>query len=106
MCYSDEWGDSNILSKRRKPADSPAGMRALSSHNGRSRHSPSISKESESGSSAIGNILGSTVRTPPAAFDSPPLAAFPQVIDANQEWEARKIIDKEDVAGCRTTWWN
>ena len=46
--------------------------------------------------------LASTTRTTAATSDCPPLLDLPvspQMIDTNQEWEARKIIGKENVDG-------
>lgn len=101
---SDELGDDDILSKRRKLADALAGKIALSSHNGRSRHSPSSTLEdNESGSSAVDSILASTARTTPDVYESVSRTEHqlcPDVIDdANQDWEVRKIIGREHVDG-------
>ena len=46
---SDDSGDDNFLSKRRKFSDSLGSRTDLSSHNGRSQHSPSsISEDAKS----------------------------------------------------------
>jgi hypothetical protein len=101
---SDESGTDDILSKRRILADSLAGKTPLSSHNGRSQHSPSsISEDNESRNSAVDSILASTARTTPDVFESVSLTE-PQLCsgvidDANKDWEVRKIIGREHVDG-------
>jgi hypothetical protein len=103
---SNESGDDDISSKRQKLSAPLGGMIALSGHNGRSRHSPSPisedAKDDESERTSIDGNLASTARTTPVAFESASLTEpqlCPEVIDANQDWEVRKIIGREDVDG-------
>jgi hypothetical protein len=103
---SDESEDDNFLSKRQKISDSLGGSTALSSHDGRSQHSRSSisedAKDDDSESIAVHSNHASTARTTPDAFESAFLAE-PQlgseVIDADQEWEVRKILGREHVGG-------
>jgi hypothetical protein len=105
----DDSGDDDISSKRRKLSDSLGGQTTFNGHSGQSRLSPSPSSEDgedgegdRSGSISAEDNLASTARTSPAALDSAPLTEpqlGPEVIDANQEWEVRKVIGREDVDG-------
>jgi hypothetical protein len=97
---------ADISSKRQKFSASQGGETTMNMYNGQSQHSPLPNSEDEKGdrseSISAEDSLASTARTTPAASDFPPLADLPlspQMIDANQEWEARKIIGKEDVDG-------
>jgi hypothetical protein len=71
---SDESGDDNFLSKRRKLSDPMGGRIALSRHNGRSQQPPSSisedAKDDDSESIAVDSILASTARTTPDVFES------------------------------------
>jgi hypothetical protein len=98
--------DNDISSKRQKFSDPLNNGTDLGSHNGPSQHSySSISEEAkddDSESTTVDSGLASTARTSPDAFESAsrtePKSCL-EVINANQDWEVRKIIGREDVDG-------
>jgi hypothetical protein len=79
-----------------------SGGKFLLRHN-RSQRSPSLVSEEDDGtlSSSASSKLASTARTSPASKTAPLTEPqlFPQAIDADQDWEVRQIIGKEDVDG-------
>jgi hypothetical protein len=106
---SDESGDDNFWSKRRKLSDSLGSRTTLSSQKEQSQHSPSsISDDLEDDGadgakgSSVDDKIASTVRTTPDVFKpAPPTEPqlCPEAIDANRDWEVREIIGKEYVDG-------
>ena len=102
---SNDSGNDNFSSKRRKLSGSPGGRTTLSSDSGRS---PSISEDQEvdgAGGSlniSVDDNLAGTARTTLDVFEStyptePQM--FPEVVEASRDWEVSKIIGKEYVNG-------
>ena len=105
----DKSADDDVLSKRHRPSAPLSGKTTLTRHKNQSRRSPPILVEEEEeeeaeedGTLNISVDSASTARTTPAAIESArPAEPQPavQVNDANQEWEVREIIGKEDIGG-------
>jgi hypothetical protein len=103
---SNDSGNDNFSSKRRKLSDCPGGRTALSSYSGWSPSSISEDQEDDGASGSV-NIsvddnLAGTARTTPDVFEStcptePQM--FPEVMEASRDWEVPKIIGKEYVDG-------
>lgn len=111
----DEMGDDDVRSKRQRLSAPLSSRTVLNPYQKRSRRSLPILEGDDEGededededevgplSVSVDSKPASNARTAPAAFESPPptepkLAA--QVIGANQDWEVRQIIGKEDVDG-------
>ena len=103
----DESGDGGSWAKRRKVSAPLGGSIALRNSNGPSRAPSPIAEDDEDdgddGTESISadSNLASTTRTTPAYEPTPPTEPqlCPQVIDADQDWEVRQIIGKEDIDG-------
>ena len=102
---SDETGGDDISPKRQKLSDSQSGGTVLSSHSRPSLYPQLLSgyaKDDESESSSTNGDLTSAARTTHEACESAPVTE-PQpsleTIDGSLDWEVRKIIGKEDIAG-------
>jgi len=99
----DEWADDDVQSKRQR-LSTLSSKTALERYKNRSQHSSSPTSEEGDGtlSASVDSKPTSTVGTTPAAVE-PALPTEPrlvtQLLDANQIWEVRKIIGKEDVDG-------
>lgn len=98
----NESGDGDSWSKRRKFSAPLSGGTALNSPLQRSP--PPISEGDEDDgtlSSSSNSSAASTARTNPASESAPPTKPqlCLQLIDANQDWEVRQIIGKEDING-------
>ena len=105
------------MSKRRKLSDSLGSRTALSSHNGRSQHSPSsISEDLEndgadgSESISVDDNLASTARTTPDVFESASLTKpqlCPEVTDdSTRIGRSAKSSARSMLMVCCTTWWS
>jgi hypothetical protein len=96
----DELGDDDVWSKRQRLSPL-SGRTALKRHKNRSQHCPSPTSEEEGTLSAsVDSEPASTPGTPSAAFKPAlPTELATQLLDANQDWEVRKIIGKEDING-------
>jgi hypothetical protein len=100
----DKSEDDNTSSKRRKLSSLASGV-ALSGRSGQLRRSLSVtpedgkynSPERISDDSKLADISVST----PSVSETAPMKfqLYPQVMDANQEWEMREITGEEDVDG-------
>lgn len=95
-------GDGDSWSKRRILAAQPDGRTASNSLLQRSTP-PNSEEDEDNGTlgSSPDSSAASTARTTPASESAPP--AKPQLClelsDANQDWEVRQIIGREDVDG-------
>ncbi|KAH6667669.1 hypothetical protein B0J14DRAFT_169312 [Halenospora varia] len=106
----DDSGDDDVRSKRRRLSAPLGGRATLNQHKKRSPRFPSPTLEDELDGTRIISADRKTVSTPTttsAASES----AFPiepqlvaQVIDADQQWDVRRIIGKEDVDGVLHYW--
>jgi hypothetical protein len=95
-------GDDDVRSKRRKVSAPLDGSIALHNSNGPSRCAPSsIAGDDGTNSISMDSNLASTAKTTPAFEYAPQTESklCPQVIDADRDWEVRKIVGKEYVNG-------